>query len=408
MTEHLDGARLLIYSHDAFGLGHLRRCQLIAGYLVERFDDLSVIIVSGSPIIGSFNFPARVDFVRIPGIVRRYEGEFVSSHLLLEIDKTLKIRSEIIWRTAELFQPDLFLMDKEPTGICDEIVEILPRFRNTQTRLVVGLRDVMDAPDMLRKEWHERGCVIPALEEFYDEIWVYGVREMWQPLTGIDVSENVHRKMVYTGYLQRSVPDKLKKHPIVDSGEPYLLVTPGGGGDGFSLVDWVLRAYEADRDLPLKPVFVFGPLMNFELQRRLMARVDKLPNAQALAFDSKFEILMANAAGVISMCGCNTFSEILSFDRKAVVVPRCRPREEQLVRAREAERLGLVRMLRPDLIHDTDAMVTAIRDLESQSRPSESLLPSMLNGLEKVTEHARPYLCKRDVLRIAEPAATSY
>ena len=34
--------------------------------------------------------------------------------------------------------------------------------------------------------------------------------------------------------------------------EPFILVTPGGGGDGEDLVDWVLRAYEHDRELPCR------------------------------------------------------------------------------------------------------------------------------------------------------------
>ena len=41
--------RILIYSHDTFGLGHLRRCRTIAHSLVERFKQLSVLILSGSP-----------------------------------------------------------------------------------------------------------------------------------------------------------------------------------------------------------------------------------------------------------------------------------------------------------------------------------------------------------------------
>src|SRR5258708_22318974 len=67
MTEkRLDG-RILIYSHDTMGLGHLRRCRTIAHSLVEKFKHVSVLILSGSPIIGSFDFRARVDFVRVPG-----------------------------------------------------------------------------------------------------------------------------------------------------------------------------------------------------------------------------------------------------------------------------------------------------------------------------------------------------
>ncbi|MEE3287451.1 MAG: hypothetical protein VX249_04550, partial [Pseudomonadota bacterium] len=70
----LDDARILIYSHDTFGLGHLRRCRTIAHSLVEYFRGLKVLIVSGSPIIGSFDFKARVDFVRIPGVVKLRGG----------------------------------------------------------------------------------------------------------------------------------------------------------------------------------------------------------------------------------------------------------------------------------------------------------------------------------------------
>ncbi len=78
MRERLEGARVLIYSHDTFGLGHLRRCRAIAHSLVERFKGLSVLILSGSPIIGSFDFRARVDFVRIPGVIKLHNGEYKS------------------------------------------------------------------------------------------------------------------------------------------------------------------------------------------------------------------------------------------------------------------------------------------------------------------------------------------
>src|SRR5690606_41379952 len=66
MSESERARRILIYSHDSFGLGHLRRCMVMANSLVEQNQNLSVLILSGSPIIGSFDFKVRVDFVRIP------------------------------------------------------------------------------------------------------------------------------------------------------------------------------------------------------------------------------------------------------------------------------------------------------------------------------------------------------
>ena len=47
MRSRRNDGRILIYSHDTFGLGHLRRCRTIAHSLVENFKQLSVLILSG-------------------------------------------------------------------------------------------------------------------------------------------------------------------------------------------------------------------------------------------------------------------------------------------------------------------------------------------------------------------------
>ena len=147
------GSRLLIYSHDSFGLGHLRRCRAIAHYLVERYRDLSVLILSGSPIIGSFDFRSRVDFVRVPGVIKLRNGDYTSLKLRLGVEKTLEMRRSIIHHTAEIFEPDLFLVDKEPLGLRGEVRSTLETLKARGTRCVLGLRDVMDEPASLVEEW---------------------------------------------------------------------------------------------------------------------------------------------------------------------------------------------------------------------------------------------------------------
>ena len=42
--------------------------------------------------------------------------------------------------------------------------------------------------------------------------------------------------------------------------EQFILVTPGGGGDGAELIDWVIGAYEHDPGLPHQAVLLFGPV----------------------------------------------------------------------------------------------------------------------------------------------------
>ena len=145
--------RILIYSHDTMGLGHLRRCRTIAHSIVERYKQVSVLILSGSPIIGSFDFRARVDFVRIPGVIKLRNGEYTSLNLHLDIEQTLKLRGSIIRHTAEMFDPDLFIVDKEPMGLRGEVLETLEFLKPRGTRLVLGLRDVLDEPRLLEPEW---------------------------------------------------------------------------------------------------------------------------------------------------------------------------------------------------------------------------------------------------------------
>ncbi len=383
------GARVLIYSHDSFGLGHLRRCQTIAHWLVEQNKDMSVIILTGSPIIGSFNFRARVDFVRIPGVIKLRSGDYTSLSLLIDTEETLALRASIIKHTAEIFDPDIFIVDKEPLGLRGEVTETLEMLKERGTHLVLGLRDIMDEPAALVPEWR-RKKVMPALRDYYDAIWVYGLPQICDPLEGIELPKSVQRKMVYTGYLHRSLPQGPGTPvPLQKIEAPYILVTTGGGGDGEDMVDWVLRAYECDPRLPYPALMVLGPFMHSDRQAEFLARAAKLDKVEAITFDAQMEHVMSRAIGVVAMGGYNTFCEIVSFDKRALIVPRTRPRMEQFLRAGKAEELGLVTMLEDDGIRDGRKMATALRQLPQQSLPSDVVVPGLLDGLNNVNRLAQ-------------------
>ncbi|MBI2255771.1 MAG: hypothetical protein HYU58_14210 [Proteobacteria bacterium] len=386
------GARVLIYSHDTFGLGHLRRCQTIAHWLVEQNKDMSVIILTGSPIIGSFNFRARVDFVRIPGVIKLRSGDYTSLSLLIDTEETLALRSSIIKHTAEIFDPDIFIVDKEPLGLRGEVTETLEMLKERGTHLVLGLRDIMDEPAALVPEWRRKN-VLPALRDLYDQIWIYGLPQICEPLEGIDLPKSVQRKMIYTGYLHRSLPQGPgAPMPLQKIDAPYLLVTTGGGGDGEDVIDWVLRAYENDKRLPYPALLVLGPFMHSDRQAEFLTRAGKLDKVEAITFDAQMEHVMSRAIGVVAMGGYNTFCEIVSFDKRALIVPRTRPRMEQYIRAAKAEELGLAAMLEDDGVRDWRKMATALRQLPQQSLPSEVVVPGLLDGLNNVNRLAQQAL----------------
>ena len=393
--------RVLIYSHDSFGLGHLRRCREIAHGLVDQHKNLSVLILSGSPIIGSFDFRARVDFVRIPGVIKLRNGDYTSLKLHIDVEQTMAIRASIIEHTAQVYDPDLFIVDKEPLGLRGEVEPTLALLRSRGTPCVLGLRDVMDDPHLLVPEW-ERKNVVPALSAYYDDIWVYGLPQICDPLEGVDLPASVRKRIKFTGYLGRKVPKRGTSRFLKKIQSPFVMVTVGGGGDGDAIIEWVLRAYEADPDLPYPALLVLGPFMASGLQRDFQKRVQALPNVEAITFDSHIEALMAEAVGVVCMGGYNTFCEILSLDKRALVIPRTEPRLEQYIRASKGRDLGLVGMLLDDGQRDPKTMATALRALPQQARPSEVVVPGLLDGRSNVTKLARQWLrYRRDRLAIA-------
>jgi predicted glycosyltransferase len=380
-------ARVLIYSHDTFGLGHLRRSRAIANALVDEHPGLSVVILSGSPVIGSFEFGSGVDYVRIPGVTKLPDGDYRSLNLNVSIDEATGLREAIILQTAKTFRPDLLIVDKEPTGFRGELMPALERLRDHGCRLVLGIRDVMDEPALLALEW-ERKAATQALCRYYDEIWVYGLKEIYEPLAALNLPWPVEQRVTYTGYLRRDLPQRspLARYPKLTKA-PFILVTTGGGGDGDEVIDWVISAYETDQTLDMPALIVFGPFINRDRRRRFVERIARHPMLDAIAFDTKLELLMHKAAAIVAMGGYNTFCEILSFDKPALVVPRTRPRREQHIRAVEAERLGLVRML--DGAHgrrDPQRMAAALHALPAQPRPSEVVVPGLLDGLDVIRE----------------------
>ena len=384
-ARNAPSSRIMFYSHDTFGLGHLRRSRALASALTAANPNASAIILTGSPVAGRFTFPEGVDHIRLPGVTKLYDGTYESQALGLDIDETTALRSELIKTAVKQYEPDLLIVDKEPAGFRGELVPTLDWISEScDTRLVLGLRDVLDEADLLAAEWERKGA-LEAAERYYDEIWVYGPKSFYDPTVGLDISDDLKARMHWTGYLRREMT-----HDAETPDSPYVLVTPGGGGDGAGMVDLVLQAYEQAPDLEPNAVLVYGPFLSGETRDAFEERVARLNGrVNAVGFDGKIEALFVDAEGVICMGGYNTFCEVLSFNKRAVIVPRTVPRLEQWIRAARAEELGLVRML--DEKRDgmtVESMISAIRNLPKQQAPAEAGAADLLNGLDVVVARA--------------------
>ncbi|MFC1533120.1 hypothetical protein ACFL7M_07135, partial [Thermodesulfobacteriota bacterium] len=90
--------------------------------------------------------------------------------------------------------------------------EILPTLKWIRrhlpgTKNILGLRDIMDEASVIHKDWKQKG-IYKAMDELYDEIWVYGNREFYNPIREYTVPESVSNKMIFTGYIPRETPRK--------------------------------------------------------------------------------------------------------------------------------------------------------------------------------------------------------
>jgi len=328
---------ILMYSHDTYGLGHIRRTMAIASQL--RGPKVNVLILTGSPIAGRFAFPDQIDFVRIPGMIKKTNEEYLPLSIKINAQHALEIRKNIITATAKAFQPHLFIVDKEPLGLKKEVLPTLQWIRrcSPRTQTILGLRDIMDDRETVIPDWSGKG-IYEILEKLYTEIWVYGEQRLYNPVVEYDIPDSISRKMVFTGYIpRRTVSDnqavKTRREQGVKDHEKLVVVTAGGGGDGYRMMAaYLTMLTNLSRALPIKSVLITGPFMPKQDRKEIFKRSRKL-GVRTFHFFRNMEKLLSAADAVISMGGYNTICELMSLGTPSLIVPRQQPRREQLIRA---------------------------------------------------------------------------
>ncbi len=384
---------ILMYSHDTYGLGHIRRTMAIASHL--RAPRRNIIILTGSPLAGRFVIPEQIDFVRIPGMIKKTNEEYLPLSIKINPGHALDIRKNLITTTAKTFQPRLFIVDKEPMGLKKEVLPTLAWIRRSlpQGRTVLGLRDIMDDAGTIRKNWTEKG-VYEVLESLYSEIWVYGDRALYDPIAEYDIPDAVARKIRFTGYIRRkAIPprdlESFRQEYGFRTDRPLVVVTTGGGGDGGRVMDLFLSMLEAEpRPLPFETVLISGPFMPKAKRMEVFRRADAL-KIKSFLFFRQMEKMIAAADLVVTMGGYNTLCEILTQGTMALVIPRERPRREQLIRAEAFARHGLV-----DYIPWSDATPEGIRGkvfamLETPGPFREAIARFPMTGIEVMRERIK-------------------
>jgi predicted glycosyltransferase len=383
--------RLMVYSHDAFGLGNIRRMLTICEHLLSSIADLSILVVSGSPMLQSFRLPPRLDYIKIPCLNRGATGEIAVKYLQTEIGETIKLRSDLILMAAMNFKPDAILVDKKPYGIKNELVTTLKFLKKhlPQTKLLLLLRDILDSPEKTVGEWQEHGFY-EAVERFYHQILVVGMPEVFDICREYQFPPTVAQKVRYCGYLRKEAGLKsreVRRQELqVQEHEKLVLVTPGGGEDGYHLVDTYLTGVAQLTAKSVRSVIICGSEMPSEHRDRLYQKAALHPQVKMLDFTDDLMSYIDAADTVVCMSGYNTITEVLSLGKRTIAIPRIKPASEQLMRAEKMSKLGLLAMIHPEEVTPENLMNLLLTKLDKTI--SCAVAPGLdLGGLPRISHY---------------------
>ncbi len=343
--------RLLVYSHDTYGLGNIRRMLSICTYLIKHFRDLSILVISSSPMIHALRIPNRLDYLKLPCLNRSEAEGYTVKFLGTGIDETMKLRTQLIRSAVASFKPEIFLIDKKPFGIKNELKETLEYIESDlpATKIVLLLRDILDSPESTLKVWR-KNRYYKIIERFYDLVLVVGTTGVFDVIKEYRFPKSVAQKVRFCGYIAREGGRKTRETIRRELGlgdDPLVLVTPGGGQDGYRL----LETYIASLDLIpvyVKSLIISGPELPDPHRARLSEAMLRYRSLRVLDFTEDMMSYMGASDVVISMGGYNTICEILTLKKRAIIVPRVKPVQEQAIRAERMAQLNLFRTIHPD------------------------------------------------------------
>jgi predicted glycosyltransferase len=350
--------RVLVFTHDTFGLGHVRRSLHIVRALCRRLPDAAVLVASGSPALRAVrDLPPNADFVKLPTIVRTGAPGSQPPHLPLELREVTALRASMLCAAVDAYRPDLLLVDNFPLGSRRELLGVLPRARQLGARTVLGLRDIVDRPEIVRASWTKDG-VYDALQQLYDLVLVYGVREILDAGAAYGLSSSLQARVRYCGYVtagRGALRDAAELRRELGVEETLVVATVGGGGDGFPLLRSFVQAVRMLRGLTA--VVVTGPLMAPGERDRIRELAVGHAGITVTEYVADLPSYLAAADAVVAMGGYNTVAELLALKQRALVLPRDwrygdfahgtgpTVEWEQLLRGQALERLGLLRVL---------------------------------------------------------------
>ena len=299
--------RILLFCHDATGLGHLRRISRIALALQRSF---SCLVVTGMNEASWLVTPP-CQYVKLPNwdclVPRRAQSRNIPMWLEGATGQALELRSSLLLSVSSAFRPDAIMVDYLPFGLQDELKPLLATTGALKYLIHRGICDRSDA-DVLT------GSVTDDISAYYDRVIVTADRRLVDVATEYSFARALAEKVLYVGFV-RPVPNR-SDSTSNDSGQRQrpLIVCGCGGGLGGETV--FRAAIDAARCIPNSQFeIVVGPhgkLLSFG--------EGVLPdNCQVHTVCNDLDYLHSKASVVITHGGYNSVTEAIHGQARILV-----------------------------------------------------------------------------------------
>ena len=333
----------------------MQRTCSIAWEIYRLRAEASILTFSDSQLGQFFPISPHHDYIKLPSIAKDSPGNWKATHLSMSFPEILHLRKQLISHVLLNYAPDIFLVDHMPHGAMGELLPALEAIKHSRihTQVVLGLRDILDSPEVTIKRWHAEGAY-DAIERYYARILVFGMQNVYDVVKKYQIPEGEAKKLFYCGYVTNlasaSNADIIRARYLANQSVDtrLIVVMAGGGADAYplmsALIDVLPKVLEDQQSVL---AIITGPFMPADLIADLTRRSAELPIFMMESVNDSLSHIAA-ADLVIAMAGYNTSVEILRMKKPAILIPRAGPSAEQRTRAKLFARKHWVDMIDPD------------------------------------------------------------
>ena len=356
---------VMFYVQHLLGIGHIMRAASIIRGM--RRLDLAVTMVSGGEPVPVLDV-GDADFVQLPSARatdRSFKVLIDESGQVVDDQWRARRRDKLLEVFARV-RPRVLLFELFPFGRRQFRFEILPlieaaRAMAPRPKIVSSVRDIL----VIKDKPGRNDEMIELAETYFDAILVHGDPDFVTLDATFPHARRLEGMLRYTGYV---VDEDRLASASGRAGADEVIVSAGGGGVGFSLLQ---AAIDARPGTQLHDA-TWRLLAGFNLpEDRFQALKEDLPPGMiAERARADFFTLLSNCRLSISQGGYNTVMEVLASGAPSVIVPYAGLEEsEQTLRAGLLEKRGLVQVVEERAL-SPETLTAAVEATLARPRPA--------------------------------------